>query len=368
MNFLGSKHFDHEAESPIGILLTNVGTPEAPTARAVRPYLAQFLGDKRVIEWPGWLWKPVLHGIILNVRPRRSAELYARVWTDEGSPLLTILQKQATALQNRLEETLPVPVKVAYGMRYGEPSIASGMRELHAANVQRLLVLPMYPQYSATTTATSLDAVFAELQTWRWMPELRTINNYHDHPGYIRALAGSIAAQWAQTGRPDRLLFSFHGIPLDYFLKGDPYYCQCQKTARLIAEALHLPDEMWFATFQSRFGPQEWLQPYTDVTLEEWGGEGLQHVDALCPGFSADCLETTDEVGHEGRIQFQEAGGGQFNYIPALNDHPDHIAVLADILADHLSGWLIEVEPDPNITQRVAQKRQQLGLDEEVGA
>lgn len=366
MTFLGTKDFDHEAPAPVGILLTNVGTPAAPTAKAVRPYLAQFLGDKRVIEWPGWLWKPLLHGVILNVRPRRSAELYKRVWTDEGSPLLHILEKQSLALQGLLEERLPVPVKVAHGMRYGDPSIASAMRELHAANVQRLLVLPMFPQYSATTTATSLDAVFAELQTWRWMPELRTINDYHEYPGYIRAVADSIEAQWSQTGRPERLMFSFHGIPLDYFLKGDPYYCQCQKSARLIAEALELPDDMWFVTFQSRFGPQEWLQPYTDVTLEEWGTEGVQHVDAVCAGFSADCLETTDEVGHEGRIQFQEAGGGQFNYIPALNDHPDHIAVLADIVSDHLTGWLTPAEPDPHVTQRVAQKREELGLDEEA--
>jgi ferrochelatase len=368
MTFLGTTQFDHEAPAPIGILLTNVGTPEAPTAKAVRPYLAQFLGDKRVIEWPGYLWKPVLHGIILNTRPRKSAELYKRVWTDEGSPLLTILQNQSAAIQARLEKTLPVPVKVTYGMRYGEPSIASAMRDLKAANVQRLLVLPMFPQYSATTTATSLDAVFAELQTWRWIPELRTINSYHDNDGYIRAMADSIEAQWAQTGRPDRLMFSFHGIPRDYFLNGDPYYCQCQKTARLIAEALQLPDEMWFATFQSRFGPQEWLQPYTDVTLEAWGAEGVQHVDAICPGFSADCLETTDEVGHEGRIVFQEAGGGQFNYIPALNDQPDHINVLADIVTDHLAGWLTASSPDPDIKQRVAKQRQELGLDMEATA
>lgn len=363
MTYLGTSSFDHTAPATIGVLLTNVGTPAAPTAKAVRPYLAEFLGDKRVIEWPGWLWKPVLHGIILNTRPRKSAELYQRVWTDEGSPLLVILQKQAAALQTVLDDTLPVPVTVGYGMRYGDPSIADAMQAMRAANVQKLLVLPMFPHYSATTTGTSLDAVFRELQRWRWIPDLRTVNAYHDHPGYIRAVANSIEAQWAQTGRPDRLLFSFHGIPLDYFEKGDPYYCQCHKTARLVAEALNLPDEMWFVTFQSRFGPQQWLQPYTDRTLEAWGRAGVQHVDAVCPGFSADCLETTDEVGHEGRLAFQEAGGGQFNYIPALNDRPNHIAVLADLVTKHLAGWLTPSEPDPAVAQRVARRRMELELE-----
>ncbi len=360
MKFLGTESYQHGAQAPVGILLTNVGTPAAPTPKAVRPYLAQFLSDKRVIEMPDWQWKPILHGILLNTRPRKSAQLYQRVWTDQGSPLLLMLERQAKALQAYFDKTTPMPVKVSYGMRYGQPSISHALRAMHAANVRRLLVLPLFPQYSATTTATSLDAVFAELQTWRWQPELRTINHYHDHPGYIAATANSIREQWAKTGRPQRLLFSFHGIPKSYFLDGDPYYCECQKSARLIAEELELTDDMWFVTFQSRLGRQEWLRPYTDETLEAWGREGLDHVDAVCPGFSADCLETTDEVGHEGKLSFQEAGGGQFNYIPALNDRPDHIQAVGEIIKTNLQGWLTPPEDDLQLLTRVEVQRQTL--------
>lgn len=364
MAYHGITQYDHAAPSPIGILLTNVGSPAAPTRAALRPYLSQFLGDERVIEYPPWLWQPLLHGVILNTRPGRSAKLYERVWTAEGSPLWATLQRQAAAVQTLLSEQLPAPAMVVPAVRYGEPSIAAGLRRLAEANARHVLVFPLFPQYSATTTATTLDAVFDELKTWRWMPELRTINHYHDHPGYIGALVNTIREQWAERGRPDRLLMSFHGIPRDYILKGDPYFCECQKTARLLAEALALAPEMYAITFQSRFGPTEWLQPYTEQTLIEWGKAGLRHVDALCPGFSADCLETTDEVGHEGKQAFQEAGGGAFNYIPALNDRPDHIAALASIITTHLAGWL---EPD---TRRVPSEAElaahldQLGLGE----
>ncbi len=354
----------HRSIEPVGVLLTNVGSPDAPTGAALRPYLAQFLGDDRVIEYSNLYWKPLLHGVILNTRPWRSARLYERIWSEDGSPLLAILRRQAAALQAELADQLPdTPLVVAYGLRYGEPSIAAGLRELERANVRRVLVIPLFPHYSATTTATSLDAVFDELKSWRWVPELRTVNHYHDHPLYIQAIAASIRAQWAKTGTPERLLMSFHGIPRDYFLKGDPYYCECQKSARLVAEALKLPDGMWAATFQSRFGPTEWLQPYTDKTLEAWGAEGLRHVDAICPGFSADCLETVDEIGHEGRLSFQEAGGGTLNYIPALNDHPDHIALLASLATTYLGGWL---EPPPlalPTSPELAVHRAALGLD-----
>lgn len=360
MSFLGTESYQHGEPAPIGILLTNVGTPAAPTAQAVRPYLAEFLSDKRVIEMPDWQWKPILHGILLNTRPRKSAQLYERVWTDAGSPLLLMLEAQAVALQAYFDKRAPVPIKVSFGMRYGEPSISNALREMHKANVRRVLTMPLFPQYSATTTATSLDAVFAELQSWRWLPELRTINHYHDHPGYIQAVANSIHDQWAQTGQPQRLLFSFHGIPKRYFLDGDPYYCECQQTARLIAAELSLPDDMWFVAFQSRLGRQEWLRPYTDATLAEWGREGLQHIDAVCPGFSADCLETSDEVGYEGKKSFQEAGGGQFNYIPALNDRPDHIQTLANIINDNLQGWLTPQQTDPQLLARVQMQQQQL--------
>ena len=324
---------------PIGVLLTNVGTPEAPTARALRPYLAQFLGDKRIVEWPSWLWKPVLYGILLNIRPRKSAKLYQRIWTDKGSPLLLILQRQAEALRGLLAESLGSPVKVTFGMRYGQPSIASALQTLAEAGVERILAFPLFPQYSATTTATSFDAVFDELKQWRKLPELRTINQYHTHPLYIRALANTIREQWQETGQPERLLFSFHGIPHAYILKGDPYDEQCRHTAQLVAETLNLADDEWFVSFQSRLGPMDWLQPYTDETLSAWGSEGVAHVDALCPGFSADCLETSDEVGHEGKLSFQEAGGGRFNYIPALNDRADHLEALVAIITNHLQGW-----------------------------
>lgn len=363
MPYYGTADFDHTATSPIGILLTNVGSPAAPTRRDLRPYLAQFLGDERVIEYPRWLWQPLLHGVILNTRPKRSARLYERIWTDEGSPLLTTLQRQAAALQSLLGAQLPVPVRVVAAVRYGEPSIAAGLRALAEANARRVLVFPLFPQYSATTTATTLDAVFDELKTWRWVPELRTINHYHDDPAYIAALADTVREQWAQTGRPQRLMMSYHGVPRDYVLKGDPYYCECQKTSRLLAEALGLDQDAYAVTFQSRFGPTEWLQPYTDVTLTEWGQAGLEHVDALCPGFSADCLETTDEVGTEGKHAFQEAGGGMFNYISALNDRPDHIAVLGDIITRHLAGWL-DAEPRrvPS-DEEMACHRARLGMD-----
>lgn len=339
MAYRSSPSYDPTAPSTVGILLTNVGSPAAPTPGALRRYLAQFLGDERVIEYPRWLWQPLLHGVILNTRPRRSARLYQRIWTAEGSPLATTLRRQAAALEAALTDDGAV-VKVAGGVRYGEPSIAAALRQLDAAGARRVLVLPLFPQYSATTTATSLDAVFDELKTWRHVPELRTINRYGDHPLYIAALAASIRESWARDGRPERLLLSFHGIPRDYAGKGDPYPGECRRTAELLAAALGLSEAEWAATFQSRFGPSEWLRPYTDETLAEWGRAGLGSVAAVCPGFSADCLETTDEIGREGAETFHEAGGGQLRYIPALNDRPDHIAALAAIAREHLHGWL----------------------------
>ena len=321
----------------IGVLLTNVGSPAAPTAGALRSYLAQFLGDERVIEYPRWLWQPLLHGVILNVRPRRSAEMYRQVWTDEGSPLLLTMRRQAAALQEALGDS----VCVAVGVRYGEPSIAAALRQLDEAGARRILVLPLYPQYSATTTATSFDAVFDELKTWRRVPELRTINQYYDHPAYIAALAASVRDHWAAHGRPQRLLLSYHGIPRDYADQGDPYPEQCRATTALLAEALGLSEGEYQTTFQSRFGPSEWLQPYTDVTLEEWGHEGLARIDAICPGFSADCLETLEEIAQDGAHEFHAAGGGEMRYIPALNDRPDHVAVLAELVQAHLGEWLV---------------------------
>ncbi|MBW7884462.1 MAG: ferrochelatase [Caldilineaceae bacterium] len=339
MHYYGKPNFDHASRSLVGILLTNVGTPASPTARDVRPYLAQFLGDRRVIEWPRWLWLPVLHGIILRTRPRRSARLYARIWTDAGSPLLDYLRRQAAGLQELLAARSSLPVKVAVGMRYGAPSIASALRELDAAGARRILVFPLFPQYSATTTATTLDAVFDELKRWRWMPELRTINHYHDDEGYLAALEASVRESWAEHGQGQRLLLSFHGVPQSYVDNGDPYYVECQETARLLAGRLNLQEGAWGYAFQSRFGPVEWLRPYTSDVLAQWGQERLQSVDVICPGFSADCLETVDEIAHEGRETFQEAGGGRFTYIPALNARPDHIEALGRIVFERLGGW-----------------------------
>lgn len=342
MNYYGRTQFDHNSNASTGILLTNVGSPAAPTAGAVRPYLRQFLSDPRVIEYPRWYWLPILNAIILAVRPRRSARLYSNVWTDAGSPLLSNLRKQGAALQTLLAERTGVTLPVAVGMSYGSPSIEEALRQLDQQGVRRLLVFPLFPQYSATTTGASLDALFAVLKGWRWLPELRTINHYHDHPGYIEALAQSIEAHWAEHGQAERLLLSYHGIPRSYFDSGDPYFCECQKTTRLLAERLQLAPERYGMAFQSRFGPDEWLKPYTDETLEAWGHAGVRSVQALCPGFSGDCLETTDEIGREGKESFLEAGGERYEYIPALNDRPDHIALLADLVQQHLQGWPLQ--------------------------
>jgi ferrochelatase len=332
--------FQHDLAECSGILLTNLGTPAAPTAAAIRRYLAEFLWDPRVVEQPRWLWWLVLHGIILRLRPKRAAKAYAEIWTDEGSPLLDISQQQAALLRPVLEPLFAAPVKVALAMRYGEPSIAAGLQALREAGARRILVLPLYPQYSATTTASTLDAVTRELQQWRWVPELRFVNHYHDHPAYIRALTNSIQTAWQATGRPDKLLFSFHGLPQRYLHAGDPYFCECHKTARLVAEQLQLDATAWETTFQSRFGPEPWLQPYTDHTLEKLAKQGTQHVQVICPGFAADCLETLEEINLQNRAIFLTAGGKTFHYIPALNTEPSHIQLMAELIQQHANDWL----------------------------
>jgi ferrochelatase len=323
-----------------GLLLTNTGSPAAPTPEALRPYLQQFLSDPRVVDYPRWLWGPILHGVILRTRPRRSARLYENVWTPEGSPLVAITQRQAEGIRQLLGE--PFPVQIAFGMRYGEPSIAHGLRQLRGQGVSRLLIFPLFPQFTGATTTSTFDAVMEEIASWPDLPEIRTIDNYHRHPAYLRALVNSICETWMETGQPDRLLFSFHGIPERYRRNGDPYREQCEATARAVASALNLETGRWWVTFQSRFGPEPWLQPYTDQTLESWGREGVRSVHVLCPGFSADCLETVDEIGREARHTFLTAGGQAFHYIPALNDRPDHLAALTNILIDHLQHWLPE--------------------------
>ncbi|MDH5506125.1 MAG: ferrochelatase [Anaerolineae bacterium] len=343
-----NKHISPDS-SRIGLLLTNIGSPQAPTPRALRKYLKEFLSDARIIDWPRWIWLPILHTIILTFRPRRSARLYQNVWTSDGSPLLFTLERQARLLTETLAAQNSQDIAVEIGMRYGSPSIAAGLRSLRKQGVGRILVLPLFPQYSSTTTASTLDAVFDELKTWWALPELRTVNSYHDHPTYINALAHSIQARWSEHGQPEKLLFSFHGVPARFNDTGDPYLAECLRTSRLVAHQLDLPDSAWHTSFQSRFGPEPWLQPYTDATLHAWGAAGLSSVNVVCPGFSADCLETLDEIDREARESFIHAGGKEFAYIPALNDQAGHIAALAAIASSHMQDWVIQPARQPEL-------------------
>jgi len=338
MDFSAQQEFDHEQQPSVGILLTNLGTPDAPTAKAVRVYLKEFLWDPRVVEQPRWLWWLVLNIVILNVRPAKSAAAYKKVWTDAGSPLLAISKQQHYKLDQALRDKLGdgADVHVELAMRYGNPSIKAGLEALRAKNCRKIIVLPLYPQYSATTTASTFDAVAEVMTTWRRVPELQLIDAYHDHPAYIEALAQSVEQYWQQHGRPERLLMSYHGIPERYFNNGDPYPCHCRKTARLLRQRLGLDEDMAHVTFQSRFGREPWLQPYTDATLKAWGEEGVKSVDVICPGFSADCLETIEEIGMENRDYFLTAGGQQYRYIAALNDADAHIEALVQIIMQRL--------------------------------
>jgi ferrochelatase len=332
---------DHavKATPKAGVLLVNLGTPDAPTARAVRPYLAEFLGDPRVIEYPRWLWWLILHGVILRIRPRRSAHAYQRIWTAAGSPLRVGSEALAAALQTELSRRMPGPVRVALAMRYGAPSVATQIEQLQREGVNRLLVLPLYPQYSATSTGSVLDAVADSLKALRWPPELRVVNDYHDDSGHIEALARSIEDWWSAHGRGERLLLSFHGIPERYAAAGDPYFLQCQATARRLRQRLGLDDTQLLVSFQSRVGREQWLQPYTDATVRALAAQGVKRLDVACPGFAVDCLETLEEIAMQNRDFFVEAGGEALRYIPALNDSPGQVASLADLALRHMQGW-----------------------------
>ncbi len=346
MKYRGRPHFSHDEPERIGVLITNLGTPDEPTTPALRRYLGQFLWDPRVVEVPRPLWWLILHGVILRIRPRRSAAAYRTVFTDRGSPLLSHTRDQSEALAQALQQRGHEHVVVEFAMRYGNPSIPSVLESMLERGVRRLLVLPMYPQYSASTTASTFDAISADFSRRRWLPGLRFINHYHDYPPFIEAAARRIEAYWAESGKADLLLFSYHGVPLRYLHEGDPYHCECHKTSRLLAERLGLPDEAWKTTFQSRFGREEWLKPYTDETLKALPGEGVKSVQVFCPGFSADCLETIEEIGEENREYFLEAGGERYEYISALNDRPEHIEALASLVEENLAGWT-EPESDP---------------------
>jgi ferrochelatase len=317
--------------------VANLGTPDDPGTAAVRRFLAEFLWDPRVVEMPRWLWWLALHGVILRVRPARSAHAYQQIWTDKGSPLLVYCKELAASLESRLRR-VDASLSVALGMTYGNPSIASALEELHRKGTRRLLVLPLYPQYSATTTASVFDRVSATLARWRWLPELRFIGQYHDDPGYISAIASSIRRHW-QTHEQQHLLFSFHGAPREFLLAGDPYHCQCQKTARLIAEALGLAAGDWTLSFQSRLGRGEWLRPYTDEVLVQLAGQGRKRIAVVCPGFATDNLETLEEIAIRNRAAYLAAGGEYFDYIPALNASVEHVELLANLASRHLQGW-----------------------------
>jgi ferrochelatase len=341
MTYQTEPAYTHGTPIKTGILLVNLGTPDAPTAEAVRPYLKQFLSDPRVVEIPKAVWWFILNGIILNTRPKKSAAKYASVWMPEGSPLRVHTAKQTLLLQGYLSERTKAPFVVDYAMRYGNPSIPSVLRKLREQNCQRILVVPMYPQYAASSTGTAFDVVFAELQKMRNTPALRTIKNFHDHPGYIKALANNINEYWMKNGRPEKLVMSFHGLPKFSLDKGDPYHCECHKTGRLLAYELGLKPEQYFVSFQSRFGRAEWIKPYTTATLKELGKQKTKRVDVVCPGFVADCLETLEEIAMEGKEDFQHAGGGKYHYIPCLNERNDWMHALTDLVMDNLQGWLI---------------------------
>ena len=342
MSYSTEPPFRHGTPEKTAVLLVNLGTPDAPTAAAVRRYLKQFLSDPRVVEIPRPIWWLILNGIILNTRPKQSAAKYASIWQAEGSPLKVHTERQTALLRAALTEKLggDTPLVVDYAMRYGHPGIPEVLTRLKAQNCQRILLLPLYPQYAASTTATAYDAVFAELGTQRNAPALRTVKHFHDQTAYIAACAQTIRDYWTLHGRPNQLIMSFHGLPRYTRDKGDPYFCECQKTGRLIAENLGLNTDEYRITFQSRFGRAEWLKPYTAATLHELGQAKTPRVDVFCPGFVADCLETLEEIALEVRDEFLQAGGGEYHYIPCLNERPDWLRALTQLTLDNLHGWL----------------------------
>lgn len=350
--YIGSPDFQHGRPERLGILLVNLGTPDAPTPPAVRRFLAEFLSDPRVIELPRWLWLPILHGVILRIRPRRSAHAYQQIWTDRGSPLMVQSQDLAARLHVELTRQLGPTVSLTLGMVYGNPSIPHALRQLREAGATRILVLPLYPQYSGTTTASVFDRVSRTLQGWRWVPELRFITQYHDDPAYIDAVAASIEQHWHSRGDRSHLLFSFHGIPKSYLLAGDPYHCQCHKTARLVAERLLLADTDWSLSFQSQVGRAEWLRPYTDELLVEFARNGRRDITVACPGFAIDCLETLEEIELRNRATFLASGGRSYAYVPALNASDAQVALLTGLVVRHSQGWPLCASFDPEAQRR----------------
>ncbi len=354
MSFAAEPEFQHAAPSTTAVVLCNLGTPDEPTPPALRRYLREFLSDPRVVEIPRAVWLPLLHGVILRTRPARSARKYATIWTPDGSPLKTWTIKQAKLLGGYLGQR-GHRVLVRHAMRYGSPSIASVLDEVKTAGATRVLILPLYPQYSGPTTASVFDAVAAWGQTVRTLPELRFVNRFHDDRGYIDALARRVTDYWQTHGRGNRLVLSFHGVPKRTLMLGDPYHCECQKTARLLGERLDLKPDQLQVTFQSRFGKAEWLQPYTEPTLIALARQGVDRVDVLCPGFTSDCLETLEEIALEARAAYLGAGGRTFHYIPCLNDQHEWIVALVELTLRHLQGW---DTGSPLPTQKLDERRQ----------
>ena len=346
MPFSKEPPYSHGQPPRTAVLFCNLGTPDEPTPKAVRRYLAEFLSDHRVVEIPRLLWWLILHSIILRIRPAKSAAKYASIWTQEGSPLKVWTQRQSKLLAGWLGQRNHA-VKVRWAMRYGSTSIASQLDVLKAEGVTRVLVVTAYPQYSATTTASVFDAVYAWAKDTRALPEFRFVNRYHDHGDYISALAASVKRHWNTHGRPDQLVMSFHGVPERTLHLGDPYHCECFKTARLLAEVLGLGKDRYKVTFQSRLGRAKWLEPYTEPSLVAMGKAGVKRVDVICPGFTSDCLETLEEINMEAREAFLHAGGKEFHYISCLNDDPEWITALCNITQQHLQGWPTLAISDP---------------------
>ena len=354
--------YRHGTPPRTGVLLVNLGSPSAPTAAATRRYLAEFLSDPRVVEIPRLAWWPILHGIILRVRPARSAAKYASIWLPEGSPLAVWTERVTEGVRQQLAQ-VSEDIIVGHAMRYGAPSVADGLTALRAQGAARVLVLPLYPQYASATTASIWDAVAGWSRQARYLPEFRFVNRYGDDPGYIASLAGSVRRHWAAAGRSRMLVMTFHGLPQRSLDLGDPYHCECLKTARLLAQALELAPAEYKVTFQSRYGREQWLRHYTEPTLQELAASGLERVDVICPGFPVDCLETLEEIAMEAREAFIEAGGREFHYIPCLNASEGGVHALVGVAMRHLQGWLQD-RPDAGSLQAQRERALSMGASD----
>ena len=338
VKYIGEKDYEHGSKEKTGVLITNLGTPDAPERRELKVYLNQFLSDPRVIELPKFLWQAILKLVILQIRPSKSAKSYKKIWTNNGSPLLDISKRQLVKIKSAFSNSNKNMV-FELGMRYGNPSIQDALNKFQKKQVRRLLVLPMYPQYCAATTGSTFDEVTNVLQNWRWIPEMRFINQYFEEKNYIEALSNSIKSFWKKYPKPQKIIFSYHGIPKRYLTNGDPYHCFCLKTTRLVKEQMRLSDNEIMTTFQSRFGREEWLKPYTSETLKELPKQGIKNIHIISPGFSSDCLETLEELEEENKEYFMESGGESYKYIPCLNDNEDHIDVFINLIRKHTQGW-----------------------------